>query len=110
MPISALIPLTNHPQSENLRRHLNRIAPAYLALDSEGRAEFSKWAPVEYVDYLDNWTPWAVGDKIVYSEHYYQTMGEVGALIDLDPDADSPDGQRLVFLALIVSSYEKSQS
>lgn len=44
----------------------------------------------------------------IRSEADYKIMlSEVSALIDLDPDADSPEGERLEVLGLLVEAYEE---
>ena len=37
---------------------------------------------------------------------YEATLREVSRLVDLDPAPDSPDGERLDVLALLVQAYE----
>jgi len=37
---------------------------------------------------------------------YLAALGEVSALIDLDPAADSPEGERLDILGTLVQAYE----
>jgi len=39
-------------------------------------------------------------------EDYLAALSEVSALIDLDPSADSPEGERLDVLGLLVQAYE----
>lgn len=44
----------------------------------------------------------------IRSEDDYKAMlAEVSALIDLDPDANSPEGERLEVLGLLVEAYEE---
>lgn len=38
---------------------------------------------------------------------YKAMLAEVSALIELDPDANSPEGERLEVLGLLVESYEE---
>lgn len=46
----------------------------------------------------------------IRSEADYKAMlAEVSALIDLDPDADSPEGERLEVLGLLVEAYEEKR-
>ncbi|KGH30831.1 hypothetical protein P353_08195 [Comamonas testosteroni] len=40
---------------------------------------------------------------------YKAMLAEVSALIDLDPDADSPEGERLEVLGLLVEAYEEKK-
>jgi len=45
--------------------------------------------------------------KAIRSEpDYHAALREVSALIDLDPAADSPDGERLDVLGTLVQAYE----
>ena len=45
--------------------------------------------------------------KAVQTEaDYLAALQEISALIDLDPTADSPDGQRLDVLGTLVQAYE----
>jgi len=37
---------------------------------------------------------------------YFAALGEVSALIDLDPEADSAEGERLDVLGTLVQAYE----
>jgi HTH-type transcriptional regulator/antitoxin HigA len=37
---------------------------------------------------------------------YKATLGEISALIDIDPDLGTPDGDRLDILATLVQAYE----
>jgi HTH-type transcriptional regulator/antitoxin HigA len=43
---------------------------------------------------------------ILTEEDYLATLSEVSALIDLDPSADSPDGERLNILGTLIQAYE----
>ena len=38
--------------------------------------------------------------------HYRGALREVSALIDLDPDRDSPEGERLEVIGTLVQAYE----
>lgn len=42
-------------------------------------------------------------------EEYKAKLAAVSALIELDPDADSPEGKRLEVLGLLVQAYEAKQ-
>ena len=45
--------------------------------------------------------------RLIRSEADYKVLlAEVSALIELDPDADSPEGERLEKLGLLVETYE----
>lgn len=45
--------------------------------------------------------------RLIRSEADYKVLlAEVSALIELDPDADSPEGERLETLGLLVEAYE----
>ncbi len=37
---------------------------------------------------------------------YLEALGQVSALIDLDPDRDSPEGERLEVIGTLVQAYE----
>ena len=39
-------------------------------------------------------------------EDYKAMLAEVSTLIELDPDSDSPEGERLEVLGLLVEAYE----
>ena len=40
------------------------------------------------------------------SSDYRDTLREVSALVDLDPDRDSPEGERLEVIGTLVQAYE----
>lgn len=48
--------------------------------------------------------------KLIKSEaDYHEALAELGRLVDMDPSPDTPEGDRLEVLGLLVEAYEKER-
>lgn len=46
------------------------------------------------------------GEPIRTEADYLEALAQVSALIDIDPDRDSPEGERLEIIGTLVQAYE----